>query len=193
MAAPQILLARHGETEWSTAGRHTGRTDIPLTDEGRHQARRLGERLREHAFARVLTSPLQRALETCELARLTGDAEVRPDLVEWDYGDYEGLTTAKIRETVESWTVWTHPVPGGETAAAVGARMDRVVDDLTGFEADAAVFAHGHVLRVLAARWIGLGAEYGAVLALSTATVSVLGYERERRVVRLWNDAAHLD
>ena len=193
MASPEILLARHGETDWSATLRHTGRTDIPLTEAGRSQARLLGERMRGHVFTRVLTSPLQRAVETCRLAGLGGRAEIRPELMEWDYGDYEGLTTAEIRETVPGWTVWTHPTPGGETAAQVGDRVDQVVEDLATIEGDAAVFAHGHLLRVLAARWIGLEAEHGALLALSTATLSGLSWERERRVVRLWNDGSHLD
>ena len=192
MATPEILLARHGETEWSVAGRHTGRTDVPLNEAGRAQSLRLGERLRDRDFTRVLASPLERAFETCRLAKLGGRAEVRPDLVEWDYGDYEGLTTAEIRESVPGWTVWSHPTPGGETAAQVGSRVDRVVADLAALDGSAAVFAHGHVLRVLAARWMGLEPEDGALLALSTATLSSLGWEREKRVVRLWNDGAHL-
>jgi len=192
VAFPEILLVRHGETEWSAATRHTGRTDIALTDAGRSQARRLGERLHGRAVARVLTSPLQRALETCRLAGLGDRAEIRSELAEWDYGDYEGLTTPEIRETAPGWTVWTHPTPGGETAAEVGARVDVVVDDLATVDGDAAVFAHGHILRVLAARWIGLEPEHGALLALSTATLSALGWERDRRVVLLWNDSSHL-
>lgn len=192
MAAPEILLARHGETEWSLDGRHTGTTDIPLTDGGRDQARRLGERLSGRSFERVLSSPLSRALETCRLAGLEDQVELAPDLVEWDYGEYEGLTTAEIRETVPGWTVWTHPIPGGEAAEAVGARVDHVIARVAKLEGDAVVFAHGHVLRVLAARWIGLEPEAGARLALSTATMSALGWEREQRVVRLWNDGAHL-
>jgi len=193
MATPEIFLARHGETEWSAAGRHTGVTDIPLTDEGRTQARLLGERLHGRAFTRVLSSPYQRALETCHIAELEERAEIRPDLVEWDYVDYEGLTTDKIRETVPGWTLWSHPTPGGESAAQVGSRMDGLVEDLDPLEGDVVLFAHGHVLRVLAARWIGLDADQGARLALSTGTLSSLGWERERRVVRLWNDGSHLD
>ena len=173
--------------------RHTGRTDVPLTERGRTQAQRLGERLQGRSLARVLSSPLQRALDTCVLAGLGDRAEIRPELLEWDYGDYEGLTTAEIRETVPGWTVWSHPTPGGETASQVGSRVDRVVRDLAALDDDAAVFAHGHVLRVLAARWLGLGPEEGALLALSTATLSSLGWERERRVVRLWNDGSHLE
>ena len=192
MAAPEILLARHGETQWSLSGQHTGTTDLPMTDNGREQARALGARLRERDLAAVLSSPMSRALETCRLAGLADRCEERPDLVEWEYGDYEGITTAEIRETVPGWTVWTHSTPGGESPEQVGARVDRVIDELAGAEGDVAVFAHGHVLRVLGARWIGLEAQNGAKLALSTATLSILGWEREQRVIRLWNDSSHL-
>ncbi len=193
MAAPEIVLARHGETEWSQSGQHTGTTDIPLTDQGRRQAELLGRQLRGREFAVVLSSPLERALETCRLAGLGDRCETRADLVEWDYGDYEGTTTPEIRETVPGWTVWTHPVPDGETAAEVGARVDRVLDELGALEADSLVFAHGHLLRMMGARWIGLAPPDGARLALDVATISVLGSERERRVVKLWNDSSHLN
>ncbi len=193
MAGPEIVLARHGETEWSQSGQHTGTTDIPLTDEGRRQAELLGRQLRGREFAVVLSSPLERALETCRLAGLGDRCETRADLVEWDYGDYEGTTTPEIRETVPGWTVWTHPVPDGETAAEVGARVDRVLDELGALEADSLVFAHGHLLRMMGARWIGLAPPDGARLALDVATISVLGSERERRVVKLWNDSSHLN
>lgn len=193
MAGPEIVLARHGETEWSQSGQHTGTTDIPLTGEGRRQAELLGRQLRGREFAVVLTSPLERALETCRLAGLGDRCETRADLVEWDYGDYEGTTTPEIRETVPGWTVWTHPVPDGETAAEVGARVDRVLDELGALEADSLVFAHGHLLRMMGARWIGLAPPDGARLALDVATISVLGSERERRVVKLWNDSSHLN
>ena len=192
MVAPEIVLARHGATEWSDSGQHTGTTDIPLTDEGRRQAELLGRQLRRREFGAVLSSPLERALESCRLAGLGDRCETRAELVEWDYGDYEGTTTPQIRETVPGWTVWTHPVPGGETAAEVGARVDRVIEELGALEADSVVFAHGHLLRVMGARWIGLAPEDGALLALDTATLSVLGSERERRVVKLWNDGSHL-
>ncbi len=188
----EILLARHGETEWSASGRHTGHTDVPLTDNGREQAHALGRRLAGLSFHLVLSSPLQRARATCELAGLGDQALLRDDLMEWDYGAYEGLTTPHIREREPGWTVWTHPVVDGETAEQVGVRADRVIAELAGATGDCVVFAHGHILRVLAARWLGLPAADGALLALSTATLSVLGYERERRVVRLWNDASHL-
>jgi probable phosphoglycerate mutase len=183
----EVVLARHGETEWSRDGLHTGRTDIPLTENGRDQALALREALGEWRFARVLSSPLQRALETCRLAGLGEQAEATEDLVEWDYGEYEGITTPQIRESRPSWSLWRDGCPGGEEAADVGRRADRVIGALADAEGDVVLFAHGHVLRVLAARWTGLGPEAGALLALDTATLSVLGYERERRVVRRWN------
>lgn len=192
MPAPEILLARHGETEWSVSGQHTGTTDIPLTDAGRRQAEQLGGQLRDRDFAAVLSSPLDRALETCRLAGLGERCETRAELVEWDYGEYEGMTTPEIRETVPGWSIWSHPVRGGETAADVGARVDRVLDELAALEGDAVVFAHGHLLRIMGARWIGLAPEQGALLALDTGTLSALGWERERRVLRLWNDGSHL-
>jgi broad specificity phosphatase PhoE len=183
----EIVLARHGETEWSRDGRHTGRTDIPLTDAGRRQAALLREALRGWSFARILTSPLRRALETCTLAGLGERAEATADLLEWDYGEYEGLTTKQIRATRPDWYLWRDGCPGGELAADVGRRANRVIASLEGLEGDAVVFAHGHVLRVLAARWLGLGPESGALFKLDTATLSVLGYERETRVITRWN------
>jgi probable phosphoglycerate mutase len=184
---PEVVLVRHGETEWSRAGKHTGRTDVPLTDAGRDQAVALGAALRGHAFALVLTSPLSRAAETCRLAGLGDVAQERADLQEWDYGAYEGLATLEIREERPRWTLWRDGVPGGETDADVGARADRVIAELRAIDGDAAVFAHGHLLRVLAARWLGLDPTEGRLFALDTATVSVLGYERETAVIRLWN------
>lgn len=194
MAAPhpQILLVRHGETEWSASGKHTGRSDIPLTDEGRRQAELLAARLSGVRFGRVLTSPLQRATETCRLAGLGDQAATRAELLEWDYGCYEGLTTPEIRAEVPGWSLWRDGCPGGETAGEVGRRADSVVLELRPLEADAIVFAHGHVLRVLTARWLTLPPQAGAHFALSTAAVSVLGYERETPVMWLWNGAAHL-
>ena len=183
----EIVLARHGETEWSRDGRHTGTTDIPLTEEGRRQALLLRDALSEWSFELVLSSPLQRALDTRRLAGLGDAAEITEDLREWDYGDYEGVTTAEIRASRPDWNLWRDGCPGGEDAAAVGARADRVLARLDGLEGAVALFAHGHVLRVLAARWLGLGPEAGALLALGTATLSVLGYERETRVIRRWN------
>jgi len=187
MAAPQLWLVRHGQTEWSASGRHTGRTDLPLDENGREQARELAGRLAALPVALVLTSPLQRARETCALAGLGDGAVVDDDLQEWDYGDYDGLTTDEIRAARPDWTLWRDGCPGGETAAQVGVRADRVIRRARDAGGDTIVFAHGHLLRVLAVRWIGLGPEAGALLALTTATVSLLGWEREQAVVRRWN------
>jgi probable phosphoglycerate mutase len=184
---PEAWLIRHGETEWSAAGRHTGRTDLHLTDDGRAAAKRLGELLSGVTFSAVMTSPMLRARETCALAGLGEHAEVVDDLREWDYGDYEGLTTAEIRESRPDWTVWRDGCPGGETAQDVGLRVDRVIARLREHDGAVAVFGHGHCLRVLAARWTGLEPTAGAVLALDTASVSRLGWEREQSVVRTWN------
>jgi broad specificity phosphatase PhoE len=190
MSAPaqEVVLVRHGETEWSRSGQHTGRTDIPLTDEGRLQAEAVGAALRGRTFAIVLTSPLQRAAETCRIAGFGDVVSVRDDLREWDYGEYEGLKTVDIRRERPGWTLWYDGVPGGETAAEVAARADRVIAELRAADGDALVFAHGHFLRVLTARWLGLEPEAGRLFALDPATVSVLGYERETAVVRLWNE-----
>jgi broad specificity phosphatase PhoE len=186
-ARPEIWLARHGETEWSRTKRHTGRTEVELTDTGREQARALGRRLGQRNFARVLTSPLSRAAETCDLAGLGDSAERTEALLEWDYGEYEGLTTVQIREQRPDWVLWRDGCPGGETAAEVAARIDPLIEQLRGGKGDVALFAHGHVLRVLAARWLELGPESGALLALETGTLSALGWERETAVVRCWN------
>lgn len=177
---------RHGETEWSANGRHTGTTDLGLTDEGREVARRLGRELRARTFERVLSSPLSRSLETARLAGFE-HPEVRDDLREWKYGEYEGLTTAQIRERRPGWLLWRDGAPGGEDAAAVGARADRVITELRDLEGDALVFSHGHFLRVLGARWVALAPEQGAVLGLETATLSALGWEREVAVIWRWN------
>jgi probable phosphoglycerate mutase len=184
---PEIVLVRHGETEWSRTLRHTGRTDVPLTDRGRDEARALRAELAGRDFVRVLVSPLGRARETLRLAGLEERAETSEALLEWDYGEYEGITTADIRERRAGWFLWRDGCPGGETAADVGARVDPVVAELRELEGDAALFAHGHLLRVLTARWLGLGPEAGALLALSTGTLSVLGWEREVAVIRRWN------
>lgn len=184
---PEVFLVRHGETEWSRTGKHTGRTDIPLTERGREQAVAVGAALRGRRFALVLTSPLERAAETCRLAGYGEVAERREELMEWDYGAYEGRKTVDIREERPGWTLWRDGVTGGETAADVGARADRVIAELRALTGDAAVFAHGHMLRVLAARWIGLAPWAGQLLALDPATISVLGYERETPVLRSWN------
>jgi len=190
LAAAEIVLVRHGATDWATSGRHTGRTDVPLDDEGRAQARALGARLAEWKFSLVLTSPLQRARETCRLAGLADGAvevDVDADLSEWDYGDYEGLTSEQIRATRPGWTVFESGVPNGETIEDVAARADRVIARLAAAGGDVAVFSHGHMLRILGARWLGLPPVDARFLALSTATLSVLAYEHETRVLQRWN------
>ena len=184
-AGPEVWLVRHGETEWSRDSRHTSTTDLPLTTDGVQVARRLRPALARE-FAAVLTSPRRRARDTAELAG-HGGAEVDADLAEWAYGDYEGITTEKIRETVPDWTVWTHPVPGGESAAEVTERLDRVVARVRAVEGDALLFGHAHALRALAARWLGLPVSEGRLLRLDTSTLSVLGFEREAPVVLTWN------
>ncbi len=181
-----VWLVRHGETEWSRDGRHTSDTDLPLTDQGAEVARSLAPRLAEQSFVLVLSSPLQRATTTAALAGFP-DAEHEPDLREWSYGDYEGVTTEEIRETVPDWSVWTHPTPGGESAQEVTTRLDRLVERLGTLDGDALVFAHGHSLRALTARWLGLEVSEGRLFHLDTATVSVLGHERDNRAVVSWN------
>jgi broad specificity phosphatase PhoE len=185
--SPEVVLVRHGETEWSREGKHTGRTDIPLTEQGRRQAQAVGAALHERRFALVLTSPLARALETCRLAGFGDVAEQRDELREWDYGAYEGRMTIEIRRERPGWTLWRDSVPEGETIDEVAARVDRVIDELRAVQGDALLFAHGHVLRVLAARWLGLEPQNGALFALDPASISALGHERETPVIRLWN------
>jgi len=187
MSRGNLWLIRHGETEWSAAGRHTSSTDLALTAEGERKAAAVGRLLAGKAFALVLASPLRRALETCRLAGYS--PEVTPDLREWGYGAYEGLTTAEVQVQNPGWTIWTG-TPGGESAEEVGARADRVIAKATAAEGDVALFGHGHMLRVLAARWLGLEPTGGRLLALSTGSVSVLGYEHETRVVQSWNRTA---
>lgn len=182
----ELWLVRHGQTEWSRDGRHTSVTDLPLLPEGEEVARGLPARLAGTDFVQVLTSPRQRARRTAELAGYA-DAEVDEDLVEWAYGDYEGITTAEIRERDPDWTIWSGPVPGGESAAQVGERLDRVVARARAVDGATLVFAHGHSLRALAARWLGLPVSEGRLLRLDTATVSVLGEERGQPVVLRWN------
>lgn len=184
----EIWLIRHGETAWSLSGRHTGTTDVPLTPHGVRQAELLGRRIAGKRFALVLTSPLARARETCRLVGLGTGAELDADLAEWDYGDLEGRTSAEIRAGIPGWTIWTGAVPGGETAAQVGARADRAIGRARREDGDVALFAHGHLLRVLAARWLGLAAEGGRYFALDTASLSVLGQEGEESVIRSWNE-----
>jgi broad specificity phosphatase PhoE len=183
----EVVLVRHGETEWSRAGKHTGRTDIPLTERGRQEAEAVGAELQGRQFVLVLTSPLARAAETCLLAGLGDVAEPREELMEWDYGAYEGRETVDIREERPGWTLWLDGVPEGETIAQVQARVDLVIAELRSVAGDAAVFAHGHLLRVLTARWLGLESTAGRLFALDPATISILGYERETPVVRMWN------
>jgi broad specificity phosphatase PhoE len=184
---PEIVLARHGETEWSRDGRHTGRTDIPLTEAGCRQAERLRGALAGRTFELVLSSPLSRAVHTCQLAGLGDSAELSEDLLEWDYGKYEGVTTAQIRENRSDWVLFRDGCPGGETAADVGARVDRVIARLKRLDGDAALFAHGHVLRVLAARWCELAPEDAQRFALTTGTLSALSWEHEWTVMSRWN------
>jgi broad specificity phosphatase PhoE len=182
----RMVLLRHGATEWSLTGQHTGRTDIPLLDLGREQAKAAGDLLADMEFAQVLTSPLVRAAETCVLAGFAG--EMVPDLMEWDYGVYEGLTTAEIRLGRPGWDLWKDGVIDGERAADVGRRVDRVIARARQVDGDTLCIAHGHVLRVLAARWLGLPAVGGRLFALATARVSILGWDHEAPVISLWNE-----
>jgi probable phosphoglycerate mutase len=191
--SPELWLLRHGATEWARSGRHTGRTDLPLLPEGEEEARRLAPLLASRTFDAVLVSPLQRARRTCELAGLGERAEVCDDLREWDYGAYEGITTAEIRRSVPEWTVWSHPCPDGESAADVQERCQRLIIlalARLGSEGRVALFAHGHILRSLAGCWLGLGVAGGALLVLDTACVSVLGQERQQRALLRWNAPA---
>jgi broad specificity phosphatase PhoE len=180
-------LIRHGETEWAKSGRHTGLTDIPLTEAGREQAGFLLPIFDDVKFARILSSPLQRALETAKLAGLSSRVEVDNELLEWDYGDYEGLTTKQIRERAPGWSVWTHPCPNGETIDQISQRADRVLARLRSIEGNVAIFSHGHFLRVLVCRWIGLSADHGRHFLLGTSTLSILAYENEVPVINTWN------
>ncbi|HEY0409221.1 MAG TPA: histidine phosphatase family protein [Candidatus Dormibacteraeota bacterium] len=183
----RVLLLRHGETEWSRLGRHTGRTDVPLDEEGRRRARELAPTLAGVGFTRVLVSPLRRARETAELAGLRGPVELCDDLMEWDYGEYEGRTAADIRAERPGWSLWHDGVVGGETLEELRRRADRVVARLRELDGDLAVVAHGHVLRVLAARWTGLEPAAGRLLGLETARLGRLGHEHGTPVITLWN------
>lgn len=188
---PEFWLVRHGETQWSASGRHTGLTDIPLNATGEERARALSRRLAGHTFAQVWTSPLARARRTCELAGFGDAAQVDPDLVEWDYGQYEGITTAQIRQDRPDWSLFRDGCPGGESLEAIGARADRVIARLREADGPAILFSSGHFLRVLAARWLGLDAAYGRLLLLGTASLSILGYEHNNPaepVLKLWNE-----
>jgi broad specificity phosphatase PhoE len=182
----ELWLIRHGETEWSRSLRHTGRTDIPLTAAGREEAAALGRYLEVRQFSLVLVSPLERARETCRLAGYP-DALIDPDLREWDYGDYEGLTTPEIQAGRPAWSLWTDGVPNGETAAQVAARAGAAIARALPVAGDVALFAHGHILRILAACWLGLPPKDGSLFALDTAAVSTLGYEHQTRVITRWN------
>ncbi len=183
----ELFIVRHGATKWSVSGQHTGRTDIELVSQGREEAERAGVILAGKDFSAIFTSPLQRAFETCKIAGFGNDAVVSDDLVEWDYGDFEGLTTDEIRKSIPEWTLWTHGVPGGESAAEVGRRVDRVIAAARANSGRTLCFAHGHVLRVLAARWLGLPPSGGRLFGLDSGSVSVLGWERSDAVIRSWN------
>jgi broad specificity phosphatase PhoE len=191
---PEVYLARHGETAWSITGQHTGRTDIPLTAGGERNALSLHQRLEGVVFAKVLVSPRLRARRTCELAGFGDRAEVEPDLQEWDYGEYEGRRTADIRQERPDWYLFRDGCPGGESVEAIGGRADRVVAHLRALNGNVLIFSHGHLLRVLAARWLGLRPGDARLFVLSTAALSILGYEHTRNepAIRLWNDDRHV-
>ena len=187
---PVVYLARHGETAWSVTGQHTGLTDLPLTERGKRNALRLGQRLAGSVFAKILTSPLQRAVRTCDLAGFGAVAEVDPDLVEWNYGDYEGLRTAEIHAVRPGWQLFRDGCPNGESPQDVGARADRVVNRVRAFKGDVLIFSSGHFLRVFAARWLGLEPFAGKLFLLDTASLSALSYEHDLSspAIRFWND-----
>jgi broad specificity phosphatase PhoE len=187
--AEHAVLVRHAETEWSLGGRHTGRTDIPLTAAGRAHAAALSERLAGWSFQLVLVSPLRRAMETCELAGLADRAQPREELLEWDYGQYEGLTSAEITTTRPGWSLWRDGSPGGERAEQVGARADSVIAELRAATGAAAIFSHGHLLRVLGARWVALQARQGGRLGLSAGALCLLGHEHGLPILGRWNDS----
>jgi broad specificity phosphatase PhoE len=192
---PVIYLARHGETAWSLSGQHTGRTDLPLTERGRRNARQLGERLKNLKFAKVFTSPLQRAARTCDLAGFKAAAEADQNLFEWDYGQYEGRRSAEIRAERPDWDLFRDGCPGGEFPADIGARADAVIKRVRAIEGDVLLFSSGHLLRVLAARWLGLEPAGGRYFLLDTASLSILGYEHglSEPAIRLWNDTRHVE
>jgi probable phosphoglycerate mutase len=193
-ALPEIYLARHGETAWTISRQHTGRTDIPLLEQGEKDAIRLGQRLEGVMFTKVLVSPLGRARRTCELAGFGDKAEVDPELHEWEYGNYEGRRTADIRAERPDWYLFRDGCPGGESVAAIGDRADRVIARLRAIDGHVLIFSHGHFLRVLAARWLGLLAGDARLFLLSTAALSILGYEHnlEEPAIRMWNDNRHV-
>ena len=191
---PLVYLARHGETAWTLSGQHTGRTDLPLTERGELQARALGERLRGSVFAKVLTSPSQRAVRTCALAGFGADAEIDPDLAEWDYGDYEGRRTAEILTERPDWRLFRDGAPGGEMPEQIGARADRVIAKIRAVDGNVLLVSSAHISRVLTARWLGLPPAGGRYFWLSTASLSTLGYEHDltEPIIRLWNDTSHV-
>ena len=190
---PIVYLARHAETAWSLSGQHTGLTDLPLTESGELHAQRLGATLSRLTFAKVFTSPLLRALRTCELAGFASRVEILPDLVEWDYGEYEGLRTAEIRSRRPGWDIFRDGAPGGESPSQVAARADHVIKRVRAVSGNVLLFSSGHFLRMLATRWVGIDASFGKSLMLSTASVSALGYDHnlQEPVIRLWNDTHH--
>ena len=192
---PIICLARHGETAWSLSGQHTGLTDLPLTEHGELNAKTLCRRLQDIAFVNVFTSPLKRAVRTCELAGFGSKAEVDRDLLEWNYGQYEGLRTKEIRERRPNWQLFRDGCPGGETPDQVGARADRIVERVRNIPGNVLLYSSGHFLRVLAARWLGLDADAGRLFTLDTASLSILGYEHDQSepAIRLWNDTGHVE
>jgi probable phosphoglycerate mutase len=194
MPHPTVYLARHGETEWSLSGQHTGLTDLPLTPRGEINARALAPRLASISFAKVFTSPLQRAARTSVLAGFRNVAETMPELVEWNYGDYEGITTHDIQRTRPGWQIFRDGCPNGEMPADIGARADRVIARLRAIDGDVLCFSSGHFLRVLAARWLALDAAYGSRFLLSTASVSALSYDHDltEPAIKLWNDTQHV-
>ncbi len=191
---PEVYLARHGETAWTLSHQHTGLSDIPLTERGQSNARSLGERLRGTSFVKVLCSPLERARRTSELAGFGGLAVMEPNLVEWDYGEYDGLTSAEIRRKEPTWSLFRDGCPGGESVEQVGARADRLLERLRATPGRLLLFGHGHFFRVLAARWLGLPPHEGRLFYLSTASLSIAGYEHSRQepAIRLWNDVRHV-
>jgi broad specificity phosphatase PhoE len=187
--ASNLWLIRHGETEWSRSGAHTGRSDIPLTAAGQARAAAIGSYLGGKQFALVFTSPLQRARETCRLAGYGGTAQLEPNLMEWDYGSFEGRTSEDIRKNMPGWNIWINGVQAGETVEQVGSRARLVIDRAASAGGDVALFAHGHILRILTACWLGLPPAAGQLFAFDTACLSVLGYERETRVIQRWNQS----
>jgi len=190
--SPRIAIVRHAETRWSLTGQHTSTTDLPLTRDGRAKAAAIRGVLDPNRFACVFTSPLQRARQTSELAGFGGRAEVRVELSEWDYGDYEGLTSAEIRRRAAAWSLWTDGAPGGEVPEQVSDRVDRLIADVRAIEGDVALFSHGHLSRCLAARWIDLPVAAGQSFLLATAAISVLGWDRGTPVIERWNDDNHV-